>query len=148
MINHYDVQKTTQPPRFPKNGEAREVHDLTELCDVWAKNDGCRLDQDFYVNNQTQGFTGFVKSHDMFSFMQKTCMKSCGWAPEGENINYQTQEMDKGPFIAQVATMNMKDARSGQEMECVDIIMLASTSWLTLAGKVVEFVDFCQHLPR
>ena len=56
--------------------------------------------------------------------------------------------MDKGPFIAQVATMNMKDARSGQEMECVDTIMLASTSWLTLAGKVVEFVDFCQHLTR
>ena len=56
--------------------------------------------------------------------------------------------MDKGPFIAQVATMNMKDARSGQEMECVDTIMLASTSWLTLAGKVVEFVDFYQHLSR
>jgi len=78
-----EPKKTTQPPRFPKNGEAREVHDLTEMCNVWAKNDGCRLDQDFYVNNQTQGFTGFVKSHDMFSFMQKTCMKSCGWAPEG-----------------------------------------------------------------
>ena len=59
-----------------------------------------------------------------------------------------TQEMDKRPFIVQVATMNMKDARSGQEMECADIIMLASTSWHTLAGKVVEFVDFCQHLTR
>ena len=68
--------------------QEKEVHDLTEMCDVWAKNDGCRLDQDFYVNNQTQGFTGFVKSHDMFSFMQKTCMKSCGWAPEGKHTNY------------------------------------------------------------
>ena len=90
MINDYDVQKTTQPPRFPKNGKAREVDDLTELCDVWAKNDGCRLDQHFYFDNQTQGFSSYVTSHNMFAFMQKTCMKSCGWAPEGSPITITT----------------------------------------------------------
>ena len=40
--------------------------------------------------------------------------------------------------------MNMKDVRSGQEMECVDTIILLSTSWPTHAGKVVVFVEFCQ----
>ena len=57
------------------------------MCQIWAKNGGCKLDQHFNVDNNTQGRAGFVRSFEMFAFMQKTCLKSCGWAPQGKKID-------------------------------------------------------------
>ena len=75
-----------QPPRFPDSSgpHPRPVEDRTPLCDLWKQHGGCDLDRHFVFNGSNVGssnkFGGdLVTSWEMFSFMQKTCMGSCGW---------------------------------------------------------------------
>merc|ERR1711874_237686 len=76
-------QILAQPPRFPKSGRARRVEDKTELCPKWRRNDACRLDQHFNIDEEDDFSFGEVHSRDMFDFMQKSCAETCGWVESG-----------------------------------------------------------------
>ena len=76
-------QIARQEPRFPdKNGGARKVEDLTPECKKWRRYGACELDRDFNIS--TVSSFQPVQNVDMWDFMQKSCMKSCGWAPKGK----------------------------------------------------------------
>ena len=83
LVDTASKEDISQKPRFPNPlGEARKVEDLTPMCQKWKQSGACALDRHFndsYLNNSA----GEVKSSDMFSFMVKACMSSCGWAPRG-----------------------------------------------------------------
>jgi len=68
----------TQKPRFPRNGRARPVDDLSKECRKWKSNGGCSLDKDFVISKQDP-LNGKILSKMMFDFMQGACLKSCGW---------------------------------------------------------------------
>ena len=75
----------TQPPRFPDTtGNPRPVEDRTSFCSRWKEHGGCYLDRNFGFNGTNAGYsndfgTDMVTSWEMFSFMQKACMGTCGW---------------------------------------------------------------------
>ena len=78
-----EPQNFAQPPRFPdKNGKPRDVDDKTKFCEKWSKNNACKLDREFNIS--VINYFAPVLSKDMFTFMQKSCMKTCGWAPKGK----------------------------------------------------------------
>ena len=71
-----------EAPRFPsKSGRPRQVDDKTNLCRKWSRNGACELDRDFNITTKV-AFEP-IRSSSMFGFMQKACMKTCQWAPEG-----------------------------------------------------------------
>ena len=73
----------TPSPRFPDSrGRARRVGDKSPLCRKWTRNGACELDRDFNIS--TVSSFQPVQNVDMWDFMQKSCMKSCGWAPKGK----------------------------------------------------------------
>jgi len=75
-------QDIKQSPRFPdRSGKPRKVEDKTNECIKWSRNYACELDRDFNISTKT--YFDPVKSATMFGFMQKACMKTCRWAPEG-----------------------------------------------------------------
>lgn len=58
------------------------MEDKTNECIKWSRNYACELDRDFNISTKT--YFDPVKSATMFGFMQKACMKTCRWAPEGK----------------------------------------------------------------
>ena len=93
-------------PRFPKNqGQPRIKNmDKSPFCQLWKAYGACKLDKHFSIRIQydnsypseneydyeydydygydtSHTFAGVynIKSWDMFSFMQKACMTTCGW---------------------------------------------------------------------
>ena len=92
LVDTSSKEDISQKPRFPNTfAQARKVEDITPMCQKWKQNGACALDRHFndtYLNNSA----GEVKSRDMFSFMVKACMSSCGWAPEGgRSVNHHYQ---------------------------------------------------------
>ena len=74
-----------EAPRFPsKSGRPRQVDDKTNLCRKWSRNGACELDRDFNITEKVPFDS--IRSLSMFGFMQKACMKSCQWAPEGKSL--------------------------------------------------------------
>ena len=55
---------------------------MTSECKKWKRYGACELDRDFNIS--TVSSFQPVQNVDMWDFMQKSCMKSCGWAPKGE----------------------------------------------------------------
>ena len=83
---------SAQAPRFPHaSGRPRPVEDRTPLCSRWKEHGGCDLDRDFVLNGTNQGLgqVGFVKvtSWEMFHFMQRACLGSCGWTNNKVSID-------------------------------------------------------------
>ena len=68
-----EPEQTVQPRYKVPDGTARPVEDKTQFCGKWKKNGACRLDQDFYLGETIPNF-------QMFEFMMKACMDTCGWA--------------------------------------------------------------------
>ena len=84
------LQNLSQSPRFKlETGSAREVEDKSDQCRKWKRHGACKLDQDFQLSEKNPSFQTEVGSKIMFEFMQKTCLKTCGWAPGGENHKLQ-----------------------------------------------------------
>ena len=88
LVDTSSEEDISQKPRFPDTqGQARRVEDMTPMCQKWKQNGACALDRHFHES--TNNSAGEVKSSDMFSFMVKACMSSCGWAPRGiTSVNY------------------------------------------------------------
>ena len=79
------VQNEEAQPRFPgTNGQPMPVEDRSTECSKWAFNGGCKLDKDFQTSKFNPTPQSVVSSFIMFDFMQKTCLKSCGWAEKGK----------------------------------------------------------------
>ena len=119
-------QNFAQLSRFPdRNGKPRDVDDKTKFCEQWSKNDACKLDREFNISSINYFFSFYSDkkasaSKDMFSFMQKSCMKTCGWAPQGI-LTMTCLVRNIEIFALKVAMMNMKGAQNGQEMDAVMI---------------------------
>ena len=79
-----NFQESKIKPRFPKqNGQPRPAEDRTKECFKWAYYGACKLDQHFQTSKDNPTFDSWVDSFIMFDFMQKTCLKTCGWAERG-----------------------------------------------------------------
>ena len=138
-----------QAPRFPDNsGRPRRVEDKTDECAKWSRNGACSLDRDFNIS--TKSFFNPVKSSAMFAFMQKACMKTCGWAPTGKCSLILRQSFHNLYFIVlfktyqlivliEAAMTSMRDVQSGRGQ---DYALCRDTSWCTPAEKVVVPVVF------
>ena len=67
------------------------MEDRTPLCSRWKEHGACDLDRDFVLNGTNQGLgqVGFVKvtSWEMFHFMQRACLGSCGWTNDKVSID-------------------------------------------------------------
>ena len=50
----------------------------TEQCQKWAQNGACNLDNEYNITTVSQDI--------MLDFMIKSCMGTCGFAPEGESV--------------------------------------------------------------
>merc|ERR1712198_782887 len=75
-----DSQDFSQSPRFKlETGSAREVEDKSDQCRKWKRHGACKLDQDFQLSEKNPSFQTEVGSKIMFEFMQKTCLKACGF---------------------------------------------------------------------
>ena len=89
-------------PRFPKyEGQPRIRNmDKSPFCQRWKANGACKLDTHFSIRINDSSYPGEdifddeydygseftlpggvynINSWDMFSFMQKACMTTCGW---------------------------------------------------------------------
>ena len=64
-----------------------QVEDKAVECAKWSFNGGCKLDQDFGTSKININPDYTVDSISMFDFMQRTCLKSCGWAENGKILD-------------------------------------------------------------
>ena len=57
------------------------MEDKAGLCSKWKEGGACRLDTHFPIGAAVDEMD--VYSKDMFDFMQKACLKTCGWTKNG-----------------------------------------------------------------
>jgi len=123
-----------QKPRFPKNGKARKVSDKTKMCGTWAKNNACKLDRHFYSE-----MPYMVRSQDMFDFMTKACLETCGWAPGGcYDEHPRCQEWAKNGYCSQLGVFMAHTCRES----CGVCGFLSSTNEEEQKSDGVSYTDY------